>query len=78
MLPPEQCREHVVADYRAYLIGSDGYFHSSVRIESGDDETAIKAAEQLVNGHDVELWHGDRKVSIFFQHPKSSPAGSYS
>ncbi|EIG62306.1 hypothetical protein Bra1253DRAFT_07219 [Bradyrhizobium sp. WSM1253] len=28
-------------------------------------ETAKEKAKQLVDGHDVELWDGDRKVATF-------------
>ena len=55
-----------MADYRAYIIGSDGLFHSSVYIESDDDLAAIQVAETLVDGHDVELWQLDRRVMILF------------
>jgi hypothetical protein len=30
-----------------------------------DEAAAIEAAEQLVDGHDVELWQRDRKVAKF-------------
>lgn len=50
-------------DYRAYLIGSDGHFYKSVALEMPDDAAAIAAAEQLVDGHDVELWQRERKIA---------------
>jgi hypothetical protein len=30
-----------------------------------DDETAKEHARQLIDGHDVELWQGDRKIEAF-------------
>jgi hypothetical protein len=33
------------------------------RLVDGDDVAAKEYAEQLVDGHDVELWQGDRKVT---------------
>jgi hypothetical protein len=52
-------------DYRIYLIDHDGHFHSSVPLPNCvDDETAIEAARQLIDGRDVELWQLDRKVAI--------------
>jgi len=30
---------------------------------SKDDETAKKQAEQCVDGHDIELWHQDKKIA---------------
>jgi hypothetical protein len=52
-------------DYRACLIGPDGHFYKSIALDQPDDATATAAAEQLVDGHDVELWQRDRKISNF-------------
>ena len=52
-------------EYRAYLIGQDGLFFNAEFIRCENDEAAIQAARQLVDGHDVELWLGDRKVAKF-------------
>jgi hypothetical protein len=34
-----------------------------------NDEAAKKRARQLVDGHDVELWQLDRKISVFLRGP---------
>jgi hypothetical protein len=52
-------------EYRVYIIGSDGHFQSSVALECADDEEATRKAEQLVDGHDVELWQRARKIAKF-------------
>jgi hypothetical protein len=58
-------------DYRAYIIGIDGHFTKVEFLHNHpDDATAIKAAEQLVDGHDVELWDRDRMVIRLVQKPK--------
>ena len=57
-------------EYRIYIIGSDGHFHSAVPLKCDDDAEAMKQAEQLVDGHDVELWQRDRKVAMFKRKPK--------
>ena len=53
-------------DYRAYII--NGLFNS-IRTEflhnHPDDATAIEAAKQLADGHDIELWDRDRFVGRF-------------
>jgi hypothetical protein len=54
-----------VAQYRAYLIGSDGHFLRSLDLICDNDDAAIENAEQLVDGHDVELWQQKRKVALF-------------
>ena len=48
--------------YRASTIGKDGHFNSFEVIESPTDEKAIKVAQKLLDGHNVELWIGARKV----------------
>jgi hypothetical protein len=57
-------------EYRAYFIGSDGHFIDAKHIPCDNDETATAAAEQLVNGHEIELWHGNRKVAAFNAKPE--------
>ena len=57
-----------LSDYRAYIIGIDG--HRFVRVaqfstDHPDDATAMKAAEELVDRHDIELWHSSRLVARF-------------
>jgi len=54
-----------VAEYRAYLIGSDDHFCDAVHLVCTDDTEAIEKAKRLVNGHDVELWQQDRMVTTF-------------
>jgi hypothetical protein len=58
-------------EYRAYLVGTDGHFYSSVPLECLDDEAASEQAKQFVDGHDVELWQRDRKIATFERKPKS-------
>jgi hypothetical protein len=55
-------------DYRAYIFGIDGHrFIKAAQFLSDhpDDVTAMKAAEQLVDGYDVELWDRGRLVARF-------------
>jgi hypothetical protein len=47
-----------MAEYRVYTVGIDGHF-----ISCADDVEAIKKVERLVDGHDVELWSGERFVA---------------
>ena len=51
--------------YRAYIIGLDGHFIRAIELACPDDDTAKEYAKQLVDGHDVELWQGDRKIEAF-------------
>jgi hypothetical protein len=54
-----------MAEYRAYFIGTEGRFLRAVELVCPDDEVAKEYARQLVDGHDVELWQGDRKIEAF-------------
>jgi len=51
-----------VNEYRAYSVGDDGHFNASRAFKCANDDDAIVWAKQLVDGHDVELWNGDRFV----------------
>jgi HJR/Mrr/RecB family endonuclease len=57
-----------MAEYRAYLVDSDGHFFDAVHLICGDDAEAIEKAKQLAVRHDVELWQRDRKIATF-NHP---------
>ncbi|WP_081422142.1 hypothetical protein [Tardiphaga robiniae] len=52
-----------MTDYRAYIVGHDGHFKTFESIIAEDDEEAIAMAKKLVDGHDVEVWHLDRRSS---------------
>jgi hypothetical protein len=56
-------------NYRAYILAPDGRIMRPVDLECPDDEAAKEAAKQLVNIHDVELWHGARKIETFKHKP---------
>ena len=59
-----------VPEYRAYLVGLDGRFVGFEPIVSTDDSEATEKAQRLTNGHDVELWSGERMiVRIHYQPP---------
>jgi hypothetical protein len=55
----------VMAHYRAYLIGCDGHSKKAVDLNFTDDNAARKRAEQMVDGHDVELWEHPRRIARF-------------
>jgi hypothetical protein len=52
----------VMAEYRAYVVGHDGHFVSFEGFVCRDDKEAIARAKRLVDGHDVELWSGERFI----------------
>jgi hypothetical protein len=53
----------VVAEYLLYKLDSAGHISGvPTIITQPDDGTAIDQAKQLVDGHDLELWDGQRLV----------------
>jgi hypothetical protein len=67
-------------DYRAYILGREG--HRFVRVaefssDHADDVTALLAAKQLIDGHDVELWDGGRLVARL-NHEDGNPSDDFS
>ena len=52
-------------EYRAYIIGQDGRVESRVDLVCSDDDAARQRAKQLVDGRDVELWQGARRIELF-------------
>ena len=51
-------------EYRVFFIERNNRISSVPEIiECADDQDAIQKAMPLVDGHDVEIWHGDRLVS---------------
>ena len=54
-----------MAEYRMYIIAADGQFIKAIDIFCPDDEKAKEYTKQLVDGHDIELWQGDRRIERF-------------
>ena len=52
-------------DYYAYLIGVDGRVSQRVPIVCDDDKEAKRLANQMVDGHALELWQENRKIATF-------------
>ena len=53
-----------MAQYQAYLVGKDGR-RTIIKeiVECPDDASAIQLARTYVDGHDVELFNGERPVA---------------
>ena len=52
-------------EYRASLVSEDGSVLRSILLVCPDDEIAKEYARQLVDGHAIELWQGERRVGKF-------------
>ena len=60
-------------EYRAYILSHDGRIQSFEPLVCADDVGAIAKAKQFVDGHDVELWQGARKVAALPHKPLTKP-----
>jgi hypothetical protein len=66
-------------EYRAYILGINGRRFVRVAEFSShhpDDASAMKAAEKLLDRHDVELWDRGRVV-VRFDHKDGNPIGDF-
>jgi hypothetical protein len=62
--------------YRFYVLAASGALKGpATRIDCSDDSAAIKQAKQIVGGHFVELWQGERRIGRFDTKTKSTPVG---
>jgi hypothetical protein len=52
-------------DYRAFVLGPDGHVRDRYDLLCATEDEAKERARHLVDGHDVELWHRDRKIAVF-------------
>jgi len=55
----------VTKDYRAYVVSRDGHILSRTDLLCFGEKEAKERASQMVNGSDVELWRGTRRIAIF-------------
>ena len=49
--------------YRAYVLNKDDSIRLAIDLYCADDDAACERAQQLVDGHDIELWCGPRKIA---------------
>ena len=59
-----------MTEYRAYLMSEDDHIETCRAFTCDTDADATIWAKQLVDGHDVELWSGERFV-IRLRHEKN-------
>jgi hypothetical protein len=60
-------------EYRAYTVGPDGHFAGFEPIVCRDDAEAVSTAKRLLDGHDIELWSGERFVIKLSHQSQSDP-----
>jgi hypothetical protein len=60
--------------YRAYVLNKDDSIQLAIDLYCADDDAARERAQQLADGHDIELWRGTRKIARL-SHRTSRHAG---
>ncbi len=56
-------------EYRAYILNRENHFLGCEPLICADDDAAVAAAKRLLDGHDIELWQPDRKVTTLAHRP---------
>lgn len=51
-------------EYCAYIVGPDGHIVTRIDLTCAD-EMKLRSAVRLVDGPNVELWQGDRRIAEF-------------
>jgi hypothetical protein len=54
----------LVTGYRVYTLGEDGHIVRRADIDCPHDEAAVERAQNLADGHAVELWEGTRLIAL--------------
>ncbi|TGN90918.1 hypothetical protein EOW77_0003535 [Bradyrhizobium yuanmingense] len=61
-------------EYKAYIVDKGGHITERIDLICEDEDVARGRAKQLVDGHAVELWQGNRKIDRFDPPPGGPPA----
>jgi hypothetical protein len=48
--------------YRAYLMDENDHIVKRIDLDAQDDEMAIAKAKTFIDGKDIEVWHGSKKI----------------
>lgn len=54
-------------EYQIRILGSNGGLRWRITLFCPDDDSARDYARQVVDGYDLELWEGERKIETFKQ-----------
>jgi hypothetical protein len=57
--------EGSVTEYRIYRLDAGGNSLKTIKLDRADDHAAVESAKQYIDGRDVELWQGDRRIEKF-------------
>lgn len=49
-------------EYRIFIVGAEGHFIKCEPLVCRDDSEAVQNARRMLDGHDLEIWSGERFV----------------
>jgi hypothetical protein len=52
--------------YRAFILDENGQVQKAIILDSTEDAEAIETGKRLLDGHDIEVWEGERVVAKLF------------
>jgi hypothetical protein len=58
-----------MSDYRVNVFDRDNHVLKRVALDCADDNAAIEYAKQYIDGHDIEVWQGERRIARFDTEP---------
>jgi hypothetical protein len=58
-------------EFRAYILGEDGHIVRAIEFVCPNEGLAKEYAKQLADGHNVELWEGERPLETFGKYTRS-------
>ncbi|MEH2485404.1 hypothetical protein [Bradyrhizobium sp. AZCC 2230] len=57
-------------DYRAYIIDDEGHIIGVHELNCAGEDEAKQQAAKLLDGHDLEVWHRDRRIAVLKRHTR--------
>jgi hypothetical protein len=51
-------------DYRAYILDESGRICGVRELDCANDEEAKTQAAQMLDGHDLEVWHRKQRIAV--------------
>jgi hypothetical protein len=48
--------------YRAYFLNEEDHIVRRVDLKAAEDHAALEEARKMLDGQDIEIWHGGKKI----------------
>lgn len=57
-------------DYRVYSLDEEGHIVGVQELDCASDDEAKQKAAAMLDGHDLEVWHRERRVEVLKRHTR--------